>query len=178
MENKNQVAETTISDEGELDTLRQGIDDPMVLKEQLNKEAEARRQLTARAKKAEAELKTLREQTIKKDEGQSTVNSNQPQTPMEDERLELRLNGYSKEEVNYIMANGGAKVLEDPNSFTTIAITTRREQLAAEKAAAGTNQSGGEDQFREANFNLPRNPSLNDLKKSIGDMEKVLPRAD
>lgn len=176
MPNENQEAESTISDETQLETLREGIDDPVVLKEQLRKEAEARRQLTARAKDAETKLKTEREARIKLEEGKSDITSTS--APTEDERLELRLNGYSKEEVNYIMANGGAKVLEDKNSYTAIAINTRREQMKAEQAAGQTGEAGGEDQFREVNFNLPRNPSLKDLKDSLGAMEKALPHAD
>lgn len=169
--------EATNSDESQLDTLRESIDDPVVLKAQLAKEAEARRQLTARARDAETKLKTEREARIKLEEGQTQTITNPP-TPTEDERLELRLNGYSKEEVNYIMANGGSKVLEDKNSYTAIAINTRREQLKAEQAANQTGSQGGEDSFREVNFNIPRNPTRQDLKTSIEAMEKVLPHAD
>ena len=170
--------EATISDQTELEVLREGIDDPQVLKEQLRKEAEARRQLTARAKKAEELLKSEREARIRSEETvqSNTTNSSAPVT--EDERLELRLSGYSKDEVNYIMANGGAKALEDKNSFTAIAINTRREQVRAEQAASQTDVSGGEDNLRAIDFNLPRNPSMTDLKKSIADMEKALPHAD
>ncbi len=169
-----QAAEATISDESELDTLREGIDDPVVLKAQLAKEAEARRQLTARAKKAEAlakELQTQGKPEVKSDPLQ--VNSPAPS----DEVIDLRLDGYSKEEVAYIMANGGRKALEDKTSFTAIAINTRREQLKAEQAASQTDVSGGEDSLSVANFKLPANPSAADLKKSIADMEKSLPHA-
>lgn len=176
MADTNQEAESIISDETQLETLREGIDDPVVLKEQLRKEAEARRQLTARAKKAEGEAKTEREARIKLEETKSDITSTSVVT--EDERLELRLNGFSKEEVNYIMANGGAKVLEDKNSYTAIAINTRREQLKAEQAAGQTGGAGGEDQFRETNFSLPRNPSFKDLKDSVTAMEKALPHND
>lgn len=177
MTQNNAGAEATNSDELELDKLREGIDDPMVLKEQLKKEADARRQLTARAKKAEEDLKAEREARIKAEEkpqGDTTINNN---SGSEEDRLELRFQGYTKEEVTYIMQNGGPKIMDDPNSLTAIAINTRREQLAAEKAAAGTNNSGGEDQFREANFSLPHTPTLSDLKKSVSEMEKVLPHA-
>ncbi len=171
--------EATISDETQLDTLREGIDDPVVLKAQLAKEAEARRQLTARAKKAEELAKTEREARIRAEEAKPEPTIKNEDAPKgEDERLELRLDGYSKEEVNYIMANGGRKSLEDKNSYTAIAINTRREQLKAEKAASDTQGKSGEDQFREVNFNIPRNPSVQDLKKSVTDMEKILPHVD
>jgi|SRR5665213_3469520 len=170
-------AEAIISDQTELETLREGIDDPQVLKSQLTKEAQARRQITARAIKAETELKALK--GAKVETPQSETITTQTATPVtEDERLELRLDGYSKEEVNYIMANGGRKVLEDKNSYTSIAINTRREQLKAEQAANQTGNSGGEDNLRAIDFALPRNPDIKDLRKSIGDMEKALPHAD
>ena len=170
--------EATISDETQLDTLREGIDDPVVLKAQLAKEAEARRQLTARAKKAEEDLKTLKASQVKPEDHSTTTTKTETTSTAEDERLELRLDGYSKEEVGYIMANGGRKSLEDKNSYTAIAINTRREQLKAEQAASQTDQSGGEDQLRGLNFNLPRNPTTTDLKKSLADMEKALPHVD
>ena len=56
MSEQDQQADSIISDQAELETLREGIDDPVVLKQQLAKEADARRQLTARARKAEEEL--------------------------------------------------------------------------------------------------------------------------
>lgn len=176
MANESSEAESIISDESQLETLREGIDDPVVLKEQLRKEAEARRQLTARAKKAEGEAKTEREARIKLEEGKSEITSTSVVT--EDERLELRFQGYSKDDVTFIMANGGPKVLEDKNSMVTIAINAKREQLKAEQAANQTGDAGGEDQFREVNFNIPRNPSYKDLKDSVAAMEKVLPHND
>ncbi len=178
-EQDNNGAEATSSDETQLDILREGIDDPIVLKEQLKREAEARRQLTARARTAEANLKTEREARVKLEEAGQIENkiTNQPANK-EDERLELRLDGYSKEEVDYIMANGGSKVLGDKNSFTAIAINTRREQKKAEEAASQTSNSGLADVEKQVNLNLPRNPTIKDLKQSLDTMEKVLPHAD
>ncbi len=178
MSEKDTGAEATISDQTELDTLREGIDDPMVLKAQLAKEAEARRQITARAIRAETELKAVKAAKVEVSDTSETTIKQDASPVTEDERLELRLDGYSKEEVGYIMANGGRKALEDKNSYTAIAINTRREQLNAEKAASKTDSSGGEDNLRAIDFTLPRNPSMTDLKKSIGDMEKALPHAD
>ena len=172
-------AEAIISDEAQLDTLREGIDDPQVLKAQLAKEAEARRQLTARAKKAEDLAKTEREARIRAEESAKSNITNQTSSPIvEDERFELRMTGYSKSDVDFIMANGGSKVLEDPNNLVTIAVKARKEQLAAEAAASQTGTSGGEDRLSTVNFNLPRNASLKDLKGSLETMEKVLPHAD
>ena len=170
----------TISDDTQLESLREGIDDPVVLREQLRKEADARRQLTARAKNAEAQAKEAREALVRAEEAsrkQPTPTTNTP-TTTEDERLEMRLDGYTKEEVNFIMANGGRSVLEDKNNYATIAIEARRTQLKAEQAASQTGRSSGEAQLQEANFRLPSNPSQKDLKASLEAMEKALPHAD
>lgn len=175
MSNDNQGAEPTISDEQELDTLREGIDDPQVLKAQLAKEAEARRQLTARARKAEALAKELQAQQNKPEPKSEPLQAKSPAP--DDEVIDLRLDGYSKEEVAFIMANGGRRALEDKTSYVAIAVNARRDQLAAEKAASQTDTSGGEDSLSVNNFRLPKEPSVHDLKKSIADMEKSLPHA-
>lgn len=173
--------ESTISDDIQLDELREGIDDPTVLKAQLQKEAEARRQLTARAKRAEEQAKTEREARIRLEEESrkdlKDIITNKPAF-QEDDRFELRMSGYSKSDVDFIMANGGPKVLEDPTHLVSIAVKSRREQLEAEKAASQTSSSGLADVERQINFNLPKNPSIKDLKGSIEAMEKVLPHAE
>lgn len=172
---ENQDTATTTADEV-VEELPQGVDDPILLRAQLDREREARRQLTARAKDAETKLKNEREARIKSEEG-ITITNNKP-TVTEDERLELRLDGYTKDEVDYIMQNGGRKVLADTNSYTAIAINTRREQLAAEKAASQTNQTSGEDRLQGINLSLPKQPTLKDMRSSIEQMEKLLPHAN
>ncbi len=176
MSDQDTGTEAILSDETQLDTLREGIDDPQVLKAQLAKEAEARRQLTARAKNAEEALKALKAQKAETVVEPTTIKPSA--SPTEDERLELRLDGYTKEEVGFIMANGGRSAMTDKNSYVAIAVNTRREQLAAEKAASQTDTSGGEDNLRAIDFALPKNPSLKDLKESTAKMEKALPHAE
>lgn len=164
-------SEATISVDDELDTLREGIDDPMVLKQQLQKEADARRQLTARAKKAEEELKDLKTKQI---EAESTItpNTSPESKPFEinDEVVDLRLDGYSKEEVAWIMQNGGRKALEDSTSFTAIAITTKREQAKAEEAASQTSDTAGLSEV-ERKYSKEQ---LNAM--SVKELEAILPR--
>ncbi len=169
MSEQDNGAEATISEE---EVLPEGIDDPMVLKAELAKKDKAIRQIHARAIKAETLLK---ERTEKPEKEETIINNPGVQ---EDERLELRLDGYSKDEVGYIMANGGRKSLEDKNSYTAIAINTRREQLKAEEAASQTSSSGLSDVEKQVNLSLPKNPSVKDLKGSVEAMEKVLPHAD
>lgn len=167
MDEQSTGAEATISDQNELDNLREGIDDPSVLKAQLAKEAEARRQITARAhnetekrKKLEAELNALKSQP------KETVE--EPKNLI-DEAVDLRLDGYSKQEVDFILKNGGRKAIEDPNSFVSLAIKTRKEQTQAEIEASKTSRSGGTDTIKGYTPEQIANMSSKEL-------EKLLPR--
>ncbi len=162
--------EATISDQTELDTLREGIDDPQVLRAQLAKEAEARRQLTARAIKAETELKSVKTTQIKAEPIEIT-NQPPPSAVINDEVVDLRLDGYSKKEVEWIMNNGGRKVLDDPNSLVSIAIRAQREQQKAEQASADVSSTVGVSEIErkytpEQLRNMP-----------IKELEALLPRA-
>lgn len=175
--------EATISDQGELETLRDSIDDPVVLKEALAKKDQSFRQVHARAIKAEEDKKSEKEARIRAEEALAAATKDKQtiiSTPVfqEDDRFELRMSGYSKSDVDFIMANGGPKVLEDPNNLVTIAVKASRVQLEAEKAASQTSSSGLADVEKQINYNLPKNPSVKDLKQSVETMEKVLPHAD
>jgi len=172
MSEQDQVAGATISDEAELETLREGIDDPMVLRDQLRKEADARRQLTARAKKAEDELRQLKTKGFEA-ESKTISNSSPDSKPYEinDEVVDLRLDGYSKKEVEWIMANGGRKVLDDQNSLVSIAIRAQREQQKAEQAASQVAETSGlSDVERKYTPDQLRNMSVKEL-------EAILPKA-
>lgn len=159
MEDETQVAEATITDEElELDSILDGIEDVEALKEELAKKDKIVKQVLARAKAAEAKVKTA-PQPIKVD------------SSTEDERLDLRLDGYSKDEVTFIMANGGRKVLDDKDSYVSIALNTKREQRAAEQAAGKTDDTSGMSP-------IERKYSPEALKNmSAADLEKILPRA-
>lgn len=172
MSEQDPVAAATNADQTELDTLREGIDDPMVLKDQLRKEADARRQLTARAKKAEEELKALKTQAIRSETDQVTTPppASEP-VNINDEVVDLRLDGYSKDEVAWIMKNGGRKALEDKNSYTSIAINARREQLKAEQAASQVNDTAGLSE-------IERKYTPEELKSMpLKELEAILPKA-
>lgn len=166
-------SEAIISVDDELETLREGVDDPMVLKEQLRKEADARRQLTARAKTAEQEKKDL---LTKLAQYESKEVTSQPaeSKPFEinDEVVDLRLDGYSKEEVSWIMSNGGRKSLDDQTSYTAIAIAAKREQQKAEQAASQTTETAGlsevERKYTQAQLS----------QMSAKELEAILPRAE
>ncbi|NBW09213.1 MAG: hypothetical protein EBR82_14435 [Caulobacteraceae bacterium] len=130
-------------------------DDIEVLREQNKK-------LFERAKKAEAKLKTSK----------PAENITKPNTyGIEDEVLDLRLEGFSKSEVEFIMKNGGRKALEDKNSLTAIAIQQKKEQDRAERAASqAVDNSSMSEVERKFTTEQLRNMSASDL-------EKLLPHA-
>lgn len=173
MSEQDSAAEAIISDQAELETLREGIDDPMVLKEQLRKEADARRQLTARAKKAEEELRSLKTQTFQAESKEVTsVSPESKPYEINDEVVDLRLDGYSKEEVAWIMKNGGRKELENPTSYTSIAINARREQQRAEQAASQTADTSGLSEI-ERKYTKEQLANM-----SVKELEAILPKAE
>ncbi len=174
MSEQDSGAGATNLDETQLEALREGIDDPVVLKQQLTKEAEARRQLTARARTAEQERKEALTKLAEYESKQIDNNNAPPMDskPLEinDEVVDLRLDGYSKEEVAWIMKNGGRKALEDKNSFTAIAINTKREQTKAEQAASQVTDTSGQSEI-ERKYTKEQLGNM-----SVKELEAILPR--
>ena len=165
-------SEATISVEAELDTLREGVDDPQVLKGQLAKEAQARRQLTARAIKAEEALKAAKQKVIESESVTESPSPEQKTFTINDEVVDLRLDGYSKKEVEWIMNNGGRKSLDDQNSLVSIAIKAQREQAKAEAAASAVGDTTGLSE-------IERKYTPEQLRNmSVQELEKILPHAD
>jgi len=167
-------AEATISVEAELDTLREGVDDPQVLKQQLSKEAQARRQITARAIKAEEAAKKAKAEleAAKASITETKPSPEQKTVELNDDVVDLRLDGYSKKEVEWIMNNGGRKTLEDPNSLVSIAIKAAREQAKAEAAASQVGDTSGLSE-------VERKYTPEQLRNmSVQDLEKILPHAN
>lgn len=62
---------------------------------------------------------------------------------LDDEVANLRFEGYNREEIKIVMANGGPEILKDPNNLITAAIKLRREQARSEDAASKTGDSVG-----------------------------------
>ena len=132
------------------------------LKASLAKEQEARRQLTARAKAAEEALKKSKPSTP----------APTPETVDKkgydlDEVTDLRLDGYSKEEVKFIMNNGGRKSLEDP--FVKVAIEKNREQRKAEQAIPQEETGKSEIERKYTQEQLS--------KMSAEELYKILPKS-
>lgn len=130
MSEQDQVALPQEGQEQELEINLDTVDDTEVLKAELAKKADAVRQLTARAKTAEEALKKSKEtrEPQKISEPQADTKAD-----YRDEVYDLRLDGYSREEAQFIMKNGGRKALEE-NAFVKVAIEKIREQKKAEQA--------------------------------------------
>jgi hypothetical protein len=88
-----------------------------------------------------------------------------------DEVIDLRLDGYSKEEVEFIIKNGGRRALEDKQSYVAIALNTKREQARAEALASQTPDSS---QLTEAERKFTPDQLA---KMSAKELEDILPHA-
>lgn len=90
-------------------------------------------------------------------------------TGLNEEYIKLRLDGRSEEEVEFIMANGGRKALENP--WVSAAINARREQAEAEAEASKLPDTSGMTDV-ERKFTPEQ---LNEM--SVEELKKILPKA-
>lgn len=166
---------TNLDEELGLDQLPEGIDDPLILRDRVNKLENAKRQLTARAKKAEEEARTLKEAQPSKPDSVTSVSNSKPYE-INDEVVDLRLDGYSKEEVAFLSDFAKARstslndALKDP--YIKSAIDTQREQHKAEMAASQTTDTAGQSEI-ERKY-TPQQLAAMPLK----ELEALLPHAD
>ncbi len=135
---------------------------------------EANVKLFSRLKIAQGYVKDADGSWVKKAKPTATQNFNNPAPKtfgIEDEVLDLRLEGYSKTDVEFIMRNGGRKSLEDKNSLTYIAIQNKKEQERAENAASKTVDTSSMSE-------VERKYTPEQLKNmSAKELEAILPRA-
>lgn len=129
--------------------------------DELRKIAKAHRSTAQRYRKD----KQVKPQIIKEE-------STKPYNILDDEVADLILDGYSKDETKFILANGGRKTLENKDSYVAIAINTKREQRKTEEAVSQTSnktgfQSGGKTYTEEQLKNM-----------TVEEMEKILPHAN
>jgi len=164
MEDETQVDSTINESEEVEETLDlDDTEDVEVLKEKLQKAEEARRQLTARAKRAEEALKKAPKPESPKLEANA-------EDKVSDEVIDLRLDGYTRDEVAFIIKNGGRKALE--NSYVSTAINAMREQRQAEEQASKAKDTSGATSF-EKKF-----PQEKLSKMSAEELAKILPHTD
>lgn len=129
-------------------------DDVESLREMLERERQARQQLTARAKKAEAELKTFKTPQAKEVQAQTTNNL----TPEDIEAKILKAQNVSEEEIAYLRklaAFNGVSLLDAQTDDMFIAFKAKREQeLKSERAKLGVSSRSGQHK-QEKTFNTP-----------------------
>lgn len=94
--------------------------------------SETEKQLYTRLKKEEARVKELEAKL-----GDKAPTFSQPTNTTDDERferLELKTEGYTSDEISFILKNGGRNALEDP--YVKMAIDKSREDRRATESVA------------------------------------------
>ena len=153
--------ETEVTPEVKEDELEFATTDELIA---AYKKAEAsKKQLHARAVKAEAKVKELSKPN---EQPKETNNSPQGKLTVE-ERVDLRLSGYSPEEVNFIERNGGMDALKDETVIAAL------DGIRAKKKSQEATPEGS-----------PKSPvykkySQRDLQgMTLEQLEKIVPRAE
>lgn len=158
MEEENQVIEPQIEDESVEDepTEEQPNEDVEALKKQLEEANEAKRQLTARAKKAEEEAKKYKP----KEESQQRTDVNQNTLSKEEtELIVLAGQGLTDPElVNELKALAkvrGKSLIETTNDPIFVALKTAKEEEAKKESARLGAGKGSGTVKKKKDFNTP-----------------------
>ena len=159
MEDKNQVAEATKPEEViELEV--QSEVDVDTLKAQLAAAREAKKQILARAHAAESKLKAAKPTQAATSEADI------------EEYVDLRTQGYDRDDIAFIRRNGGPAALKDDTSLVSIALRAKREQSQAEREAAKVGGAAPTSEV-ERRFTPAELEAM-----SVDELRKVLPKAD
>lgn len=137
---------------------------------------EQNKKLYARTKTAEGFIQDADGNWVKKEKPvvQAPTEINKPDSSIDDKLwtvAEMIREGYTRQDVDFIMRNGGKEALNDPKSIVSVAMKTVMEQRNAElQAAKATDTSGLTDAERKY--------TPEQLKKmSRAELEKLLPHA-
>ena len=162
-----------ISDEElEVDQTPQGQETYEELQQRLANAEKAKKQILARARKAEEQLKGLKEPH----KADAPATPKVVTQPNDDSKLweiaEMIQQGYTKSDADFIARNGGRESMQDPNSYVSIALRTLREQRTAEQASSATAQGVGMSE-------IERKYTPEQLKNmSVKELEAILPHAN
>ena len=163
-------AGTIIPDEElELDLNPNGTEDYETLVQKLKNAEMAKKQILARAKKAESKLKEATPQEV--------IRKEEPQPQATDdsklwEIAEMIQQGYTRQDADFISKNGGIDAMKDPNSYVSVAMRTIREQRMAENAASQTSSNTGMSEV-ERKFTPEQLQNM-----TAAELAKILPHAD
>jgi hypothetical protein len=159
MDNENKVVTPQGEQDQEIEITLDGTEDVDALKA---KYETAQKQILARAKRAEAELKQFKS-------SQKTEVEKPTTAPAMDEVYDLRFDGYNRDEVAFIMKNGGRSSLEkDP--FVKKAVELMREQRKAEQGVPGNDSSKSDIEKKYTPEQLRNMP--------VEELLKVLPHSN
>ena len=143
--------------------------------EKLAKLEETNKKLFARAKEAEGFTQDTEGNWVKKTVVQPIIEATVPKPSdiLKADEFKLYRQGYSESEIDLIMHNGGAKILEDKTNPLVLGLQAAKEQRGAEDAASRvTEGSGLSDIERKYTEQDMRNMKKEDLEKLIPHVEK------
>jgi soluble cytochrome b562 len=145
--------------------------------ERLSRLEETNKKLYERTKKAEADAKEAKAELIKVKPAISEVSAKPSETKPSDilkaDEFKLYRAGYTESEIDLIMHNGGAKILEDKKNPLVMGLIAAKEQRGAEDAASRTSDSSGlSDIERKYTEQDMRNMTKEDLEKLIPHVVK------
>ncbi len=136
--------------------------------ERLSRLEETNKKLYERTKKAEAEAKALKEKPAISDQPVA-----KPSDILKADEFKLYRLGYSESQIDLIMHNGGAKILEDKKNPLVIGLEASKEQQRAEDASEKANGASGlsdiERKYTEADL---RNMPKDEIAKLVGYVNK------
>lgn len=122
----------------------------------------------AQLKERDTQLDELKKRPQEKT-AETPSNREEKQQGLSEEVIELRLDGYSKDEVEFIMRNGGRKALDD--DMVKAALQVKREQRKAEEEASKIPDTSGMT-------DVERKYTPEQLENmSVEELEKILPKA-
>ena len=141
--------------------------------ERANRLEETNKKLYERTKKAEAEAKEARAKVAEVKPVISEQTFTKPSDILKADEFKLYRAGYSESEIDLIMHNGGAKILEDKANPLVLGLQAAKEQRGAEDAAGRVSDSSGlsdiERKYTEQDF---RNMKTADLEKILPHVSK------
>ena len=128
---------------------------------------ETNKKIFARAKNAEEELKALKAKP-EISEVPAKPSEVKPSDILKADEFKLYRAGYTEAEIDHIMHNGGAKLLEDKTNPLVMGLQAAKEQRGAEDAASRTSDSSGlSDIERKYTEQDMRNMKKEDLEALI-----------
>ena len=140
--------------------------------ERVSRLEETNKKLYERTKKAELEAKEAKAKAIEVKPAISEVPAKpsefKPSDILKADEFKLYRAGYTESEIDLIMHNGGAKILEDKTNPLVLGLQAAKEQRGAENAASMVSDSSGlSDIERKYTEQDMRNMKKEDLEKLI-----------